>query len=513
MRPKLQVDDTMLEIVNDVSFYVNEDNKTDVYVDFKTIGGGGPLYKVNDTKFLSILCNEYRDRTGLVALPDFKPLLTIHCQDVIATGSPTVEPNRRLFGSLNTRQIYYSYGGKEKFVFIAPKKWALFSYTKLKNRKFIPGPVDKPQVEPVSGGDYLKLLRPYINLKEDDFKLLAINIAQLFSHDCSHYALILSSAKGTGKSTLTKLIQELVDPSLIEATVMTKREEDLKVHLAGTYLACFDNTEYLRGDVSNLLCSAITGTGMAKRELYTTAKIAAFKIHNVIVLNGINIIPQKSDLIDRSLLFELQPISKNARKTDGDFWDSFNKDKPAILGAIFDVLVKAMKIVKNLTIDESPRMADAYKEMLAIALALDIPQDEFSRIFNSNIDRLQEAYTQGNRFVEHVLEFMSKRPAGIKASANTVYDEMRSSIVGDSSFFPSSASWLSRRLNEEQDALFNAGYDFKTVKKEKANYIYITPVPKNRQTKAQKEAIADRAKRQADGEADGEADDEAGAGE
>lgn len=505
MRPKFQLDDTMFEIVDDISFYIDETNKNEIYVEFKTIGGGGHLYKVDDVKFLSILGNEYRKKTGLLANPDFKPLLDIHCQDAIATGASTVKLNHRLFGSLATNQIYYSFDeSKKQCVSITPNKWGFKPYVKLQGNKFKPDVADKPQVVPVRGGDYLNLLRPYINLKEDDFKLLAICIAQFFSRQCSHYALILSSDKGTGKSTLTKLIQELIDPSMIEATVMTKREEDLKVHLAGTYLACFDNTEYLRGDVSNLLCSAITGSTAVKRQLYTNADKVVLSLHNVVVLNGIGIVPQKSDLVDRSLLFELQPISKSARRTDSEFWDAFNRDKPSILGAVFDALVKAMNNMSNLKIDESPRMADAYKEMLAIALALDIPQDEFSRIFNSNIGRLQEAYTQGNRFVEHVLEFMSKRPAGIKASANTVYNEMRSSIVGDSSFFPSSASWLSRRLNEEKDALLNAGYEYKSVKTEKANFIHITRVPKNRQTKAQKEAIADRAKRQADVEAGAE---------
>ena len=129
MRAKIQVDDTMLEIVDDISFYVDETNKNEIYVEFKTIGGGGHLYKVDDVKFLSILGNEYRKKTGLLANPDFKPLLDIHCQDAIATGASTVKLNHRLFGSLATNQIYYSFDeSKKQCVSITPNKWGFKPY-------------------------------------------------------------------------------------------------------------------------------------------------------------------------------------------------------------------------------------------------------------------------------------------------------------------------------------------------------------------------------------------------
>jgi len=37
-------------------------------------------------------------------------------------------------------------------------------------------------------------------------------------------------------------------------------------------------------------------------------------------------------------------------------------------------------------------MADAHKEMIAIATALEISQEEFQRIFDDNLQKLQDAY-------------------------------------------------------------------------------------------------------------------------
>lgn len=495
MAQKFSPDDTMIEIMNDVSFYTDKNNIEDVYVEFQTINGGG-FFGRNDSKFFfSVLSNEYRKRTGLLTDPDFEAFVKIKSEDAIATQAAPVLIRHRLTGSFD-RKILYSLGDKQRqSVLITSKGWKLVPNTTVKKVKFLHTSVDLPQVMPVTGGDYLNLLRPYINLPDDDFKLLAVCIAQFFSRKSSHFALIISSDKGTGKSTLTKVVQKLIDPSKIDANVMTRREEDLKVHLAGTYLACFDNTTYLKTDESNLLCATITGSTAVKRKLYTDADQLVLSLHNVIVLNGIDIIPGKSDLIQRSLLFELQPISERDRKTDDEFWKGFEQDMPAILGAIFDTLSKAMKILPTLQVENLCRMADAHKEMLAIAVTLGIPQEEFTRILYSNLDKLQDAYTQSNSFVELILDYMSKRPGGINAPAQKLFQELKDSIVGTADFFPKSPNKLSQKLNEEKDALLKAGYTVGRIKKPTANYIQITPIPKNQQTKQQKEAIDARTKR------------------
>ncbi len=493
---KDEPDEIMLEIMDKVAFFTDKSNCEDVYVEYNGMDGKSYFERPNSTHFRSLLSYEYRERTGLRTKPDFQSYVDVKCEDAIAGQGAPVTLCHRLTGTLSKKIIYFLGGNKRQCVIIRPDKdkWFLTTNEKIKNLKFLQTNVDQPQVKPVPGGNYLDLLRPYINLADDDFKLLAICIAQFFSRQKSHYALILSSDKGTGKSTLTKLIQDLVDPSKIGANIMTNHEKDLKTHLSGTYLACFDNTKQLRTDVSNLLCSAITGATAVKRKLYTDSDQVILNLHNVIILNGIDIIPSKSDLVDRSLLFELRPISKAERQTDNDYWNKFKKDKPAILGAIFDTLKKAMDIFPTLNVDGYQRMADANEEMIAIAKALGISEKEFSRILQSNRDRLDAAFMQNDPFIEHILDYMSKRSSGICAPATEVFKELKNSIVGATDFFPKSPARLSHRLKQEESALSRAGYVMEKKKGRNANYIVIKPVPKNQQTKAQKEAISARAK-------------------
>ena len=67
-----------------------------------------------------------------------------------------------------------------------------------------------------------------------------------------------------------------------------------------------------------------------------------YSFQRSIGLNGINQVVQKADLLDRSILLGLERIEKHRRRTEKEFWASFEKEKPYILGAIFDTVVGAL---------------------------------------------------------------------------------------------------------------------------------------------------------------------------
>lgn len=223
-------------------------------------------------------------------------------------------------------------------------------------------------------------------------------------------------------------------------------------------------------------------------------------LHNIVILNGIDIVPYKSDLAERSLLFELQKIDKKKRMTDSDYWSRFEHDKPEILGAIFDALQKAIEILPTLEVEELDRMADAHREMIAIALALGISLEEFQAILEENHKKLQDSYAQNNPFINLVVNYveLNKR---IDKPAATVYEEMSKMIVGKCTGFPNAPSPLSRKLNVERDTLRDLGIRFDTHKENKANYIILEKIAQSRQTKAQKDRRAQWAAQFADDDA------------
>ena len=474
------------QILNEeVDFFTDKLNEGQIYVEYPLPTGARCFAPVKDGRFESFLSHRYRALTDEpLCPPEVFDFLEAKKDDVLYEQTNAVTIHRRVTGTLSNRILYFLADEERQSVLITPSEWKV---GRSKSVKFLKSNADMAQVMPEGGGNLLSLLRPFVNLPKDDFILFTAFLVQSFSRSSSHYAAIVSSNKGTGKSTLTKMMRSLIDPSATDVPLTPSSENDLKTVLSNTYLAAFDNTASLSAKFSDILCAAITGTKDAKRKLYSNCDQVTLSLHNLVVINGIDIVPRRSDLADRSLLFELCPIPPSARKTDDAFWSAFKAKKQQMLGAIFDTLVSAMNVLPTLHFSGYARMADAYREMTAIAVALGVEQEKFERIFMQNRERLQEAYNQSSELLDLIIEFMRTR-RNVDMPASALYKELKSKIAGSDRFFPDSPSALSRKLNLEKDALAAAGYDFSKKRVGDFNHIVIQKIPQNQQTKAQIES-------------------------
>ena len=163
--------DAQEEALNGVAFYTDMDNPTRVYVEYKLYNGAWCFEPLGSERFEAYLGYTYRDLTGYQELADFKELIEIRRQNAIYMGDNAVHIDRRVTGTLGGKIHYYLADKKGQTVVISQDGWKTFRRT---GKKFIRAPSDAPQVTPVTGGEYLSLLRPYINLNDDDFKLFAI---------------------------------------------------------------------------------------------------------------------------------------------------------------------------------------------------------------------------------------------------------------------------------------------------------------------------------------------------
>ncbi len=473
------------QILNEeVVFYTDKDNPSQVYVEYPLPTGAKCFSSAKEGRFEAYISHRYRQLADEpLCPPEAFHYLEAKKDSVLYEQSNPVTVHRRVAGTLASKILYFLADENWQSVLVASDGWRI---GQSKKTKFMKYPADKAQVKPKGGKNLLALLRPFINLPDDDFILFTAFLVQSFSRSSSHYAAIVSSNKGTGKSTLTKMIRSIVDPSASDASLTPSSENDLKTMLSNTYLACFDNTAPLSAKYSDILCAAITGSKDVKRKLYSNCDQIILNLHNLVVINGINIVPHRSDLADRSLLFELRAIPKTDRIPDSDFWKEFEAKKPYIVGAIFDTLVKAMCILPTLTFETLERMADAHKEMTAIAVALGVEQSEFQRIFEESKSKLQDAYNQTSELVELVLEYMRTRKR-VDLPTSKLYKELRESIIGSGKFYPDSPSALSRKLNLEKDALFAAGYDLNKKRVGGYSYTVISRIPKNQQTKVHRD--------------------------
>jgi hypothetical protein len=381
-------------------------------------------------------------------------------KDTIALGGnpDVISPRVRTAGTLLKGLIEYDLVNAEhEYVAVSLKGWKI---TKKTRNKFLKRNTSSAQMTPQqTEKNLLTLLKPFVNTDHDGLILFATWLVQAFCEG-NHSALLIMAEQGCGKSTLTKMAQRIIDPYKGQPSVMPSKKDDLFAMLTNSYFVAFDNTDVLSKEVSDILCSAVTGATVQKRKLYTTNELGLYELHNTLVLNGIDIVPTESDLASRCLLLKLKPIEAEKRKTDTALREDFQNTLPEILGAIFNVLSEAMKTIREIHPVRMPRMAESYKEMLAIAVAMGVSESRFEAIYNANLVAMDKARADV-AIVEAVKEYMNSPLAKgrkVSGTATELFNKIRANYSGNKNDVGNAASQFSRKLRREYRVLYEAGY-------------------------------------------------------
>jgi hypothetical protein len=325
----------------------------------------------------------------------------------------------------------------------------------------------KEQIEPERSaeGDERTILEDLsflINIKEPDQKLLfLVSLHCLFIPHIQRPIFVLHGDQGTAKTTTSTLIKELVDPSILKNLRIGNSYTEFIQQVSHHYLLCLDNLTSLPPWMSDALCRLVTGEGFSKRELYTNDDDMIYSLMRCITLNGINLVPNKPDLLDRCLIFELETISKTDRIDEAIYWESFNEMKPKLLGAIFSVLSKAIKIYPTIYLKSKPRMADFAKWGAAVAEAMGYSTEEFINAYNENISIQNTEALEASPIAKVIINFMENRPDW-SGSATDLFDKI--SLIAEDLMidtkdrrYTNDPRWLWRRLKEVKPNLAAIG--------------------------------------------------------
>lgn len=331
-----------------------------------------------------------------------------------------------------------------------------------------------PQVTPQSGGD-LTLIFNHINMIKYQ-TLFACWLVSCFIPDIPHPMPIIYGEKGAAKSTACVLLKRLIDPSALSTLTLSNEERTLVVNLQQHYYLPFDNVSGISEKTSDTLCRAVTGSAVQQRKLYTNADDYIFTFKRCITINGINNVANRSDLLDRSILFELERVSKDKRKELQKVYDSFEADKPLILGAIFDTLMKAMSIYPTVVLDKLPRMADFCRWGYAIAEALGIKGEQFLQEYEANqvVQNTEAINSDVVAFL--VVEYMRYKD-NWTGRISKLFSELQDTaekqgINPRSKNMPQSPNYLSRRINAVKSNLEAVGITYEiNTKRSDGHYI------------------------------------------
>jgi hypothetical protein len=337
-----------------------------------------------------------------------------------------------------------------------------------------------PQVLPAASGSYepdiFDVFLRLTNLKSEEDKILAaVYIITLFIPDIPHVVSQIHGEKGSAKSTLQNFIKLLVDPAKPKQLTIYNDLKEFVQQLAHNYVAFYDNLKYTPGWLSDEVCKAVTGVGSTKRKLYSDDDDIVYEYRRVIGFNGINLGLTEPDILDRSIMIELDRIINEERKQESDIIAEFLELRPKILSYIFDILVKALKIKPTIKLNDLPRMADFAIWGEAIARAMGYKELEFISVYYDNIGKQNVEAVENNPLGQAVTKFIEswyneREPSSWQGPLSKTLEILnvvatQNNINTGSKVWPRAENSLSRRLKPLLSNLREGlGFDIEIVR-------------------------------------------------
>src|SRR5215217_6911325 len=250
------------------------------------------------------------------------------------------------------------------------------------------------------------------------------------------------------------------------------------------YVVMLDNQNTIPEWAADTTCRLVTGEADSKRRLYTDDEDVIIELRRAAILNAINVPTERGDVLDRSLVVELERIPDGDRKTEEQIWELFAREHPHLLGALFDTLSKAIAFKPSLKLSRRPRLADWGEYAASVYEVMGWGAETFLRDWDEVVKVQNQATLDGSPVAQAIIKFMEDKEEYSAASY-----EMHSKLkvvaaqlgvdVDRDKAWPKSARWLWRRIKEVLPLLVAANIEARRGRDESAKQITLRKIPTN----------------------------------
>jgi putative DNA primase/helicase len=322
--------------------------------------------------------------------------------------------------------------------------------------KLLRSPSTRP-LPPPEHGSLIEELRRFVNVKsDDDFTLVVAWIIAAMRHRGPFPILVVNGEAGAGKSTFTRLVRSLLDPSAAPIRAVPRDDRDLVVSASNSWVLAFDNLSAVPVWLADALCRLATGSGFATRMLHTDRDEMLFDAARPIIINGIPSLTDRADLADRSITIHLRAIPDAERRPEDELNAEFEAARPGIIGALLDAVMRAHANVARVKLERSPRMADFVKWVTAAEPGLGWEPGEFMMAYSNNRRDVSEAAFEADAVAVAVWKFLQTKPERFEGTMTELLEEINnyvSETTRRSKYWPQSAAALGNRIERSTPLL------------------------------------------------------------
>ena len=304
-------------------------------------------------------------------------------------------------------------------------------------------------------------LRRYVNATDDGFVLIMAWLVGAYCPWGPYPILDIQGEQGSAKSTACEVLQALCDPNMGLLRSSPKNPRDLAIAAQNSRLLAFDNLSWVSNELSDALCRLATGGGFATRALFKDGEEVIFTACRPVLMNGIEELGSRPDLLDRILLVSLPSIPKEEREHKKAFLEKFDGERPRLLGAVLDAVSLALKDYENVDIPSLERMADFTLWAAAASPAFG-GETAFLHAYSENVSRLNALALESNVVVTALVDLLEHEDGEWEGNASRLLGQLDIFRPGDTKSqsaqrWPTSARAMGGHLHRLGPALRSVG--------------------------------------------------------
>jgi hypothetical protein len=316
----------------------------------------------------------------------------------------------------------------------------------------------RPLPEPKRDGDFDQLWQ-LVNVPEPYRLLVTAWMLESLRPGTPYPVLELFGGQGAAKSTTQRVLRQFIDPNEVALRTAPKNREEIFVSARNNHLLSFENLSHLPADMSDALCVVSTGGGMASRQFYTNDEENLIKAHCPTVLNGINEVITRQDLLERAIIVQLPTIE--TRLTEAEHAQRLEQLAPDIMGGLLELLSRMVEALPHVEIPSAalPRLADFARLGAALSWVLGREHEDFMPTYHQVRQDALRRSIEGDAPVMEVLAFIKSHGewSGSLQNLLSQLEIRRLPGQGNTQNWPRSAKGLSNALRRAQPGLRELG--------------------------------------------------------
>ncbi len=309
-------------------------------------------------------------------------------------------------------------------------------------------------------------LKSLVNISPEDWPLLKAWLVAALMPDIPHPIAFIAAQQGAGKTTLMKMLLQLMDPSPVPIRSCPKDAETWAVQASAGWAIGIDNVSGLPAWFSDALCRAVSGDGYLRRRLYSDSNVSVLAFRRVIALTTIDAGALRGDLGERLLVIELPPIGSGKRRSEAEILAAFEKMRPRLLGGLFTLVSRALAALPNVKPRSWPRMADF---AMIVAALDDANGTRALERFTEQASRVAADVVDSSPVASAVRDFMGGNQAEWEGNASALLERLAPIDSKPPRGWPRSARGLSGELRRVAPALSACGVHVVTPDQQSAS--------------------------------------------